>query len=213
MFQPAPPVEHACILSTEGIKHLLFPMIDPASTPELVFGLVGPLGTDLSAVAQSLKDALAQVRYDSEIHRLSHLLRDLAGEPWNQLQDGPRDATIEAHMTAGNKLRQVETWNGGVEVVPPSYVTIRVKSSLIREGPLQPPVVRRCLVGNGVLQKQRTGRVVQVEAVALELRDMGEAAARQWRNRSSARMAPSAFRTTKERTGKPDSTKHITACR
>ena len=101
MFQPASLVEDTCILATEVIKHLLFPMIDASSTPELVFGLVGPLGTDLSAVAQSLKDALAQVRYDSEIHRLSHLLRDLAGEPWNPLQDGSRDATIEAHMTAG----------------------------------------------------------------------------------------------------------------
>jgi len=115
--------------------------------------------------------------------------------------------------------REAETWSDGVEVGPPSYVTIRVKSSLIREGPLQPPVVRRCLagvvplVGNEVFQKQRTGRVVQVEAVALELRDMGETAARQWRDRSSARVAPSALRTTKERTGKPDTTKHITACR
>ena len=81
-------------------------MVDPRSSPELVFGLVGPLGTDLSTVASSLKDALAQVNYDSAIHRLSHLLRDLAGEPWNQLQDGPRDTTIEAHMIAGNKLRQ-----------------------------------------------------------------------------------------------------------
>ena len=103
--------------------------------------------------------------------------------------------------------REAETWNGGVEVVPPSYVTIRVKSSLIREGPLLPPVVRRCLGGIQVIQKQRTGRVVQVEAVALELRGMGETAARQWRDRSGARVAPSACRTTKERTGKPDTTR------
>ena len=100
--------------------------------------------------------------------------------------------------------RKAETWSDGVEVVPPSNVNFRAQSSLIREGPLPPPVVRRCLVGSEVIQKQRTGRVVQVEAVALELRDMGETAARQWRDRSSARLAPSAFRTTKERTGKPD---------
>lgn len=78
-----------------------------ATTPELVFGLVGPLGTDLSAAAQVVKDALAQVRYDSEIHRLSHLMRDLSGDPWDKLKDGPRDSTIDAHMTAGNRLRQV----------------------------------------------------------------------------------------------------------
>jgi len=55
--------------------------------------------------------------------------------------------------------REVGTWSDGVEVVPPSYVTIRVKSSLIREGALLPPVVRRCLVGNKVFETQRTGRV------------------------------------------------------
>ena len=41
--------------------------------------------------------------------------------------------------------REVGTWSDGVEVGPPSDVTIRVKSSLIREGALLPPVVRRCL--------------------------------------------------------------------
>ena len=64
--------------------------------------------------------------------------------------------------------REIETWSVGVEVGPPSDVTIRVKSSLIREGALLPPVVRRCLVGNQVFQMQRTGRVVQVGAADLE---------------------------------------------
>jgi len=43
--------------------------------------------------------------------------------------------------------REIETWSDGLEVGPPSDVTIRVKSSLIREGALLPPVVRRCLAG------------------------------------------------------------------
>jgi len=46
--------------------------------------------------------------------------------------------------------REAGTWSDGVEVGPPSDVTIGVKSSLIREGPQLPPVVRRCLVGNEV---------------------------------------------------------------
>src|SRR5580658_9879246 len=62
--------------------------------------------------------------------------------------------------------REVGAWSDGVEVVPPSYVTIRVKSSLIREGALLPPVVRRCLVGNQVFETQRTGRVASVGAAA-----------------------------------------------
>lgn len=55
----------------------------------------------------------------------------------------------------------------GAEVGPPSNVTSRVKPSLIREGALLPPVVRRCLGGIQVIQRQRTGRVAQVGAAWL----------------------------------------------
>jgi hypothetical protein len=43
--------------------------------------------------------------------------------------------------------REAGTWSDGVEVGPPSNVTSGAKSSLIREGALLPPVVRRCLAG------------------------------------------------------------------
>ena len=68
----------------------------------------------------------------------------------------PRNHTTRVETMLG---REVETWSDGLEVGPPSNVTIRVQSSLIREGPLLPPVVRRCLYGNEVIQTQRTGRV------------------------------------------------------
>ena len=70
--------------------------------------------------------------------------------------------------------REAGKWSDGVEVGPPSDVTIRVKPSLNREGALPPPVVRRCLAGvvplGGieVFQTQRTGRVAQVGAALLE---------------------------------------------
>jgi hypothetical protein len=64
--------------------------------------------------------------------------------------------------------REAGTWSNGVEVGPPSDVTIGVKSSLIREGPLLPPVVRRCLVGSHVFQTLGTGRVASVGAALLE---------------------------------------------
>lgn len=80
-------------------------MAESSSRPELIFGLVGPLGTDLNAVGRVLQDTLAQVGYESVVHRLSKLMRDLSGEPWTLLKDGPRDEAIEAHMLAGNRLR------------------------------------------------------------------------------------------------------------
>ena len=64
--------------------------------------------------------------------------------------------------------REAGKRSDGVEVGPPSDVTIRVKPSLNREGALLPPVVRRCLGGIQVSQTQRTGRVAQVGAALLE---------------------------------------------
>jgi hypothetical protein len=118
----------------------------------------------------------------------------------------PRNRTLRAETMAG---REAGTWSGGVEVGPPSYVTFRVQSSLIREGPLLPPVVRRCLIGSEVIQRQRTGRVVQVGAAGLQKRFVGELAARQWQGRFCVRLQAGRCpggtgrrRTTKERTGK-----------
>jgi cytidine deaminase len=85
--------------------------------PELIFGLVGPLGTDLSAVARALQDALDQVGYKSQVYRLSRLMWDLASPPWSELSDGPRDVEIDAHMTAGNKLREILDRNDAVAML------------------------------------------------------------------------------------------------
>jgi len=79
---------------------------DAAVQPELVFGLVGPLGTDLTLVASRLSEALAQVRYRSEVFRLSRLMHEIPKEPWSLLKDGPRDEEIEEHIRAGNLLRR-----------------------------------------------------------------------------------------------------------
>ena len=92
----------------------------------------------------------------------------------------------------------------GPEVGPPSDVNIRVKPSLIREGALLPPVVRRCLVGSKVVETQRTGRVAQVGVAELLEREATRASALQ----GSGGLVPvSVWRrtrigTTKERTGK-----------
>jgi hypothetical protein len=92
----------------------------------------------------------------------------------------------------------------GPEVGPPSDVTIRMKSSLIREGALLPPLVRRCLEGNEVIQRQRTGRVAQVGVAGVSSWRPWQASALQ----GSGGLVPvSVWRrtqigTTKERTGK-----------
>jgi hypothetical protein len=76
---------------------------DPKAQPELVFGLVGPLGTDLELVAAHLKDFLALVRYRAEVFRLSHFMREIKAEPWSKLKDGPEDEVIKTHIDAGQR--------------------------------------------------------------------------------------------------------------
>ncbi len=78
---------------------------DAGPRPELVFALVGALGTDLNAVATSLRQVLAAVHYDAlEIH-LSALIREI--DKWKVLQSSPRDERYyDMYMDACNELRQ-----------------------------------------------------------------------------------------------------------
>ncbi len=72
--------------------------------PELVFGLVGPVGTDLASVGSVLQDVLSQVDYRSEVYRLSQLMHEIPQAPWSFLNDGTFEENVHSHMTAGNKL-------------------------------------------------------------------------------------------------------------
>lgn len=80
---------------------------DSNTRPELAFGIVGPLGTDVSLVEEHLRDALSSVLYKSETLRLSRLMREIPKEPWSLLKDDARDQEIESHIDAGNDLRRV----------------------------------------------------------------------------------------------------------
>lgn len=45
--------------------------------PELIFGLVGPIGVDLEAVTDELGEALRAVGYDSQVFRVTDLMREV----------------------------------------------------------------------------------------------------------------------------------------
>src|SRR5450759_2253851 len=78
-----------------------------ASGPELVFGLVGPVGTDLASVVGVLQDVLSQVDYKSSPYRLSQLMHDIPREPWSRLAEDTDvlyEEFVHSHMTAGDEL-------------------------------------------------------------------------------------------------------------
>lgn len=78
---------------------------------ELVFGLVGALGTDIQRVSDLLRLRLDAMNYKAKEIRLSALLREI---DWNERLDEQQekkglDAYIASHMDAGKRLR--ETWD------------------------------------------------------------------------------------------------------
>ena len=74
--------------------------------PELVFGLVSALGTDLDMVCQILTDELRSVGYSARLIHLSKQISEL--DKWSALPTMERlDKYIEAHQKAGNDVREM----------------------------------------------------------------------------------------------------------
>lgn len=76
------------------------------SGPELVFGLVGAVGSDLKAVTRILTSELERVRYRVEEIHVSSLLHQI--EPYSNLGNGGFESEFERireHMKAGTDLR------------------------------------------------------------------------------------------------------------
>ncbi len=81
--------------------------------PELVFGVVGSVGTRLTRTCDQLDAALREVNYDTRTIRLSDLLHSVTPTPpWSPplstaRSDIPRDRDIRAHQDAGDRLRRL----------------------------------------------------------------------------------------------------------
>ena len=74
------------------------------SLPELVFGLIGAIGTNLEGVQETLEESLEAVGYKSVRIKISNLMRDL-GDPWGMLPERSDPTYYDKAMTAGNRLR------------------------------------------------------------------------------------------------------------
>lgn len=75
---------------------------------EIIIGLIGAVGTDLRGVIlPELGKHLGRAGYAVELVRLSQLIRDTACfEPPAGGDSAPEDQRIDAHMAAGDRLRQ-----------------------------------------------------------------------------------------------------------
>ena len=75
--------------------------------PELVFGLVGPIGTDLTEVGRALQTALKGVGDQSDVVRLSQLLPDTVVPNATTLPGRDDSNYYRMHMDAGDSLREL----------------------------------------------------------------------------------------------------------
>lgn len=70
--------------------------------PELVFGLIGPIGTDLDAVCKAIAQSISIAGYSTTVIRVSEQIENIFGE---SLKNSPEDKRINALMDLGNSLR------------------------------------------------------------------------------------------------------------
>ncbi len=96
-------------------KTLRHPLVAEA-TPELVIGLVGPLGVDLNIISDVLEKELASVQYTSIEIRLSHLLDQLTGLDARRFQK-PEEKRIRSYMRAGTELRTRLKWGDALAMM------------------------------------------------------------------------------------------------
>ncbi|MFF7394882.1 anti-phage dCTP deaminase [Achromobacter sp. NPDC008082] len=78
-------------------------LLTPQAQPELVIGLVGPVGVNLDPIIAALGDSLGVAKYDTHTIRLSKLIEKLAEVDFST---GPEHNRIGNLMTLGTHLRE-----------------------------------------------------------------------------------------------------------
>ena len=100
--------------------------------PELFFGLVGAVGTDLYKVSAVLEHLLTDFGYVSTQVRLSAVLDEI----FPDLPKQPEELRIEKHMDAGDDLRTKTQLGGSLAIMGISHV--RAKRISERDKPEEP---------------------------------------------------------------------------
>ena len=70
---------------------------------ELVFGIVGAVGSKLGAVQNALVAALKEADYSPYPVHLVELLHEI--DKWEEIPESPEDLRLEKHMDAGDDFR------------------------------------------------------------------------------------------------------------
>lgn len=83
--------------------------------PELVFGVVGALGANVTFTTKILQNALSKVGYQHRTLHLAKLLHDFS--KWSDLPNSPPDPLdeyIRKHQDAGDEFRNITKFNDAI---------------------------------------------------------------------------------------------------
>jgi hypothetical protein len=91
-----------------------------APAPELVFGLVGPIGVDLELVTTILTEALQDQRYAVEPLRITTLMREVPIDI--TIQENPYIDSMRSRISYANKVRELLERNNAMAILAISAI-------------------------------------------------------------------------------------------
>lgn len=125
--------------------------------PELIFGLVGPIGVDLESVTEVLTDALRDVEYNAQVIRVTDLMREVS-------VGLPLDATgyVESYqqrIAYANKVREQLGRNDALAILSISAIR-QFRASL--SGDVEKPISKQAYI---IRQFKRPEEIKMLRAV------------------------------------------------
>lgn len=109
--------------------------------PELFFGIVGPIGTDLDTLCGLFSESLQTVGYRCEVIRLIWLLREI--EQWKDLPSTPVAEYYHRAMDAGDEFRKLVEDGAALAMLGIQYLKNELRT---QHGPKDKPVERQAFV-------------------------------------------------------------------
>jgi cytidine deaminase len=106
-----------------------------SKNPELIFGLVGPIGVDLELVTVALSEALEDVKYDARVFRITELMEEIP--TGLQLGASGYIESFRQRINYANKVREVLTRPDALAILAVSAIrAFRAEAGGNEEEPL-----------------------------------------------------------------------------
>lgn len=105
--------------------------------PELFFGLVSAIGTDVDVVREVLSEVLSELGYSLKTVRLSNLLAKLELE--GPIPEDSLEERYEKLMDAGNKLREMNKRGDAVAILGTRHIREELRAGVTRDPSVPAP--------------------------------------------------------------------------